>query len=224
MPKNSETSFDIDVEDEAPAKVDLNKEAVPEIKEKPPLRKNPPKPKVHNAAKIDKEKPKKEDPPKEPNPPAAPPPEEKQPLKSLELHSNKHTSQKLPNTHHESVVAHPSKDDSNFLGVHIDPVAATVVGAAAAVAAGTAAVTTGVATPAITAVKIGIVKAKAALGFSSKAAAVVGGTALAGAALVALEKKFTDYENDIQNTKKEVGDISEQLKKLDDLISKAKSK
>lgn len=216
MAKSIETSFELDVEESS------NPASKPVSKPGPPLRKTPPKQKVHNVPEIVKEEPKKESPPKEPETPVANPNPTQQSLPSLEAHPVKHSSSRLSDTHHEAIVNHPTKDHSNLLGIHVDPVTATVVGTAAAVAAGTAAVTTGIATPAITAVKIGIIKAKAALGISSKAAAVAGTATVAGAVVVALEKKFTDYEKDIQSVKEDVGDIGEQLKKLDKLLDSVK--
>jgi wobble nucleotide-excising tRNase len=50
------------------------------------------------------------------------------------------------------------------------------------------------------------------------------GVAAGVTALVALEKKFSDYEKDMQSTKKDVGDISDQLKKLDALLDNVKPK
>ena len=215
MAKADETSFELDVEETSkPEKKPLSKSSHP-------LRKHPPKKKVHHVTKVSKEEQKKEDPPKEPEAPVLPPAAPQQPPPSLEAHPVQHANNKLSDTHHEAVVVQPPKENDNLLGIKVDPVVAAVVGTAAAVA-GTTAVATGMATPAITAVKAGILKAKAALGLTSKTAAIVGGTAVAGAAMLALEKKFTDYEKDIQLAKEDVGDIGEQLKKLDKLLDSVK--
>lgn len=215
MTKDNETSFELDVEDAPkPQKKSVSKPSQP-------LRKHPPKKKVHHVTKVSKEVPKKEDPPKEPEAPVAPPPAPQKPAASLAVLPAKHSDSKLPVAHHEAIVSHPTKDDNHLFGINVDPITATVVGVVAT-AAGTAAVTTGVAAPAITAVKVGILKAKAALGLTSKVAVVAGGAAVAGVALVALEKKFTDYEKDIQSAKDDMGEIGEQLKKLDTLLDSVK--
>lgn len=212
MAKDNETSFELDVEeiDKTVSKSDK------------PLRKSPPKKRVHHVAKVSKEENKKESPKKAPEP--EPAPDLTQPkVGTLGLDSRPSNTAhvKLPTSHNESIVVQPKKETDNLFGIQVDPVVATVVGAAAAVA-GTAAVATGGATSAITAVKAGIIKAKAALGISTKAAAVVGGAAVAGAAILAIEKKMSSYESDIKNAKEEVGDISDQLKKLDQLLDKVK--
>lgn len=214
MAKENEVSFELDVDEISKSESKIDQ----------PLRKEPPKKRVHHVAKVVKEEHKKESQKKDPNP--EPPSVAAQADPGAHRPSpgsTKALSIKLPSSHHESIVIQPKKEEGNLLGIHVDPVVAAAVGTAAAVAAGTAAVTTGVATPAITAVKAGIIKAKAALGFSSKAAVIAGGAAVAGAALVVLEKKFNDYEKDLLSTKKEVGDISDQIKKLDELIDKVKS-
>ena len=215
MAKTDETSFELDVEETS------KPEKKPASKSSPPLRKSPPKKKVHHVTKVSKEVSKKKDPPKEPEAPVASPPAPQQPLPRLEIHPISHTNSKLSDTHHEAVVVQPPKENDNLLGIKVDPVVAAVVGTAAAVA-GTTAVATGMATPAITAIKAGILKAKAALGLTSKTAAIVGGAVVTGAAMVVLEKKFTDYEKDIQSAKEDVGDIGEQLKKLDKLLDSVK--
>lgn len=215
MAKEKETSFELDVE-ETP-----KPESKSVSKPGPPLRKTPPKKKVHHVTKVSEKVPQKKDPPKEPEAQVVPPPAPQQPPPSLEAHPAQHTNNKLSDTHHESVVVQPPKENDNLLGIKVDPVVAAIVGTAAAVA-GTTAVATGIATPAITAFKAGILKVKAALGITSKTAAVVGSAAVAGAVVVALEKKFTDYEKDIQSAKEDVGDIGEQLKKLDKLLDSVK--
>lgn len=214
MAKSDETSFELDVEESStPAKKPHVKTA--------PLRKHAPKKKVHHVPQIDKEVPKKESPQQDPAPSATPAPEAQQHPQSVKAHSDGHADNKLPNSRHESLVVQPTKEDSDFLGIKVDPVVAAVVGTAAAVA-GTAAVASGIATPAITAAKAGIMKVKAAFGLTSKAAAVVGGAAVAAGAVMLLEKKLTNYEADIQAAKGDVSDISDQLKKLDQLLDKVK--
>jgi hypothetical protein len=208
MANKNSTSFDIDV-DESEVKKPVS----------PPIRKSPPKPKVHSVEKIIKVEPEKKDPPKDPPQEQVQPTTPQQVVPSLEVRSHVSTNIKVPSSHHESVVVQPPKENNNPFGT-VDPVVAAVVGTAVAAAAAGTAVTTGIATPAITAVKAGLVKAKMALGLSSKAAVVAGTAAVAGAAMVILEKKFTDYEKDIQSTKEDVDNMGDQLKRMDEMLNK----
>ena len=125
----------------------------------------------------------------------------------------------------EPVIVQPTKEELHLpFGVNVDPGTAAVVGTIAVAAAGTAAATTGVAAPMVTAVKAGIIKVKAVMGLSSKAAVAAGAAVVGAAAVVALERKFNDYEKDLQSAKEDVGDIGEQLKKLDALLDNIKPK
>jgi cell division protein FtsL len=219
MAKNSVTSFDLDVEEEE-VKPQSGKSA-PEVK---PLKKSVPKSKLHKIVKVEKQQPEKA--PAESAAPVALEPakilEQIQPALSLQVVPTKISDIKLPKVPHTEshTVQHVQVADDSH-GIQVDPVVATVVGATA-VAAGTAAAASGIATPVLTAFKAGIIKAKMALGLSSKVAVVAGGSVVAAAAMIALEKKFDDYDKDIQTTKKAVGDIGDQIKRLDELLNSVK--
>jgi len=215
------TSVDIDVdEQEAPPPKPVPKT---EFVAKKPAKK------VHKKAEVKKEiKVKQPDPPPPPPIEVIPAVEEKPPVqeetkKVVVVPAKKsisHTVKKV-----EPLIAQPTKEDLHLpFGVNVDPGTAAVVGTIAVAAAGTAAATTGVAAPMVTALKAGIIKVKTAMGLSSKAAVVAGTAAVGAVAMVALEKKFNDYEKDLQSAKEDVGDISEQLKKLDALLDNVKPK
>jgi hypothetical protein len=220
MSDKGSMSFDLDVDDS-----DVKKLEPPSVEQAKPIRKTPPKPRIHKAVKIEKKVSEK----KEPDQPAQPVVTDTSHEKP-ELETKVVSKTSLPILHVTTketvpVVSQPEKGSTNLpFDTHFDPGSAAVIGTIAVAAAGTAAAaTTGAAAPVVAAVKAGIVKAKAALGLSSKAAAAMG-VAAGVTALVALEKKFSDYEKDMQSTKKDVGDISDQLKKLDALLDNVKPK
>ena len=213
----NDTSFDLDVE-EVPQKPSSSK----------PIRTTPPKPKIHKIAKVKHPDSKKEikknqeqvSPPVPDNAATAQ-------IPALELKVPTPQVKKVSNIQETTIptIVQPAKKDITFpFDVHVDPTTAAVVGTLTVAAAGTAAAATGVATPIIGAFKAGIVKAKAVMGISSKAAAVAGTTAVGAIAMIALEKKFTDYEKDMRTAKEDVDEVSEQIKKLDALLDRVKSK
>lgn len=214
MSDKGSTSFDIDV-DETEVKKPVSL----------PSKKTYSKPKAHSVEKITKVVPEQKDPPNEPPQEQVLPIPPQQIVPELEVrphtsaNTNTSTSTAAPRVHHEPIVVQPSKENV----VHsdtVDPVTAAVVTTAVVGAAAGAAITTGIATPAITAVNAGLVKAKIALGLSSKAAIVVGGAAVVGAALVVLEKKFMDYEKDIKSTKEDMDNMGDQLSRLNEMLDK----
>jgi len=222
---DDETSFEIDVEDipalkKAYSVAKIGKKETKEGHDIVKIDKEETK-EDYNAAKIDEKEAKNEDLPQELEVPVTPSLAHQKQVPNLEKLLIKKSATKLSNFHHEASVAQSTKNDSYLPKIEIDPVTVATVGAAV-VAAGTAAVTTGVAAPAVTIAKVGILKIKAAMGLTSKAAVVVGGAAAVGVALVTLEKKFTDYEKDIQTAKDDMGEIGEQLKKLDTLLNSVK--
>jgi hypothetical protein len=221
MSDKGSTSFDLDVDDS-----DVKKPEPVKVGQVKSIRKVPPKPRIHKAVKVEKKAPEKKEPTLPPEPAVTTAPQEKPELEIKTVSKTTLPVSKVVQKETIPIVSHPQKSDINLpFDINVDPgAAAAVVGTIAVAAAGTAAATTGAAAPVISAVKAGIVKAKAALGISSKAAVAAGATVIGAAAVVALEKKFNDYEKDLQSAKEDVGGISDQLKKLDALLDNVKPK
>lgn len=213
MAKVIDTSFDIDVEATKPSAPVHAK----------PIRTSSPKPRVHKAEEVKKEV-KQEELTVLPAPPVA---EEKnvESLSELEAKLPMIQVKWLTDSHKStsSTVEQPAKKDIELpLGIHVDPATAAVVGTLT-VAAGATAATTGIAAPAFTAMKLFAIKVKAALGLSSKAALAAGAGAAGVAAMMALEKRFNDYEKDIQCAKSEIDDVDDKIRHLDALLEKVKT-
>lgn len=215
MAKELSTSFELDVEEtqSLPAK----KEPTPELV-------------VRKAKSTDKKQVQKEDKreiQKEVQQKTESPAPEPIPVEIPQAYLPPAPVKKSTSVYHNTVpvISQPAKGDIALpFGVHIDPTTAAVVGTLTVAAAGTAAATTGIAAPAMSAVKLGIIKAKAAMGLTSKVTIAAGATAAGVAAMVALEKKFSNYESEIEQAKSEVDDISAQLRALDALLDKAAEK